>query len=147
MAKGVTISVTRESAARLNRRFNEMSKSVQKKIPTLLTEAGMLIQADAKRGAPVRYGVLRSSIYFDNRGNQRKEIGLNPGASRQLLLFPPVESRTDGMDVIVGSIVEYAEKMEANHPTRRGFFQQAAEKHTDRFVKAVDALLAKEVKK
>ena len=147
MAGGIQITLTKQSVDRVARSFDELDRRTQDNVKILLTEAGMFIQADAKRGAPVRYGVLWSSIYFDNRGNMRKEVSLNPGADDQLLIFPRQESRKDGMDVIVGSIVEYAQKMEYGHPTKRGFLMNAFETHSDRFVRTVDKLLERETKR
>lgn len=146
MANGFNISVTQQSLSSTIRSFEQFEQRVTDRIGKALGETGFLIQRDAKMGAPVRYGVLWSSLYVDWKRRVQKEIRVSPGAPLAPT-YPGPQSLNNGMDVIVGSIVEYAPKMEAHHPTKAGFFSRAVDYHESRVQAAIDNIIERETRR
>jgi hypothetical protein len=146
MAKSFTMNVTQQSLSSTIRSFEQFEQRVTDRIGSALGETGFMIQRDAKRGAPVRYGVLWSSIYVDWKRGVQREISVSPGAPLAPT-YPRPQSLNNGMDVIVGSIVEYAPKMEAHHPTKAGFFSSAVDYHESRVQAAIDNIIERETRR
>jgi hypothetical protein len=146
MAKSFTINVTQQSLSSTIRSFEQFEQRVTDRIGRALGETGFMIQRDAKRGAPVRYGVLWSSIYVDWKRRVQRQISVSPGAPLAPT-YPGPQSLNNGMDVIIGSIVEYAPTMEAHHPTKAGFFSSAVDYHESRVQAAIDNIIERETRR
>ena len=96
---GISISVIPMSVVNVKRSLDKLATDTQKRIAQVIAEAGLTIQKDAKTNAPVDFGILRASIYFDYRGrvkDGKTGIGNIPESSR------------DGLNAIIGSRLEYA---------------------------------------
>lgn len=141
----LNINVTRQSLNSTIRNMEAFNSRVEDRISRALGETGFLIQRDAKRGAPVKYGVLWSSIYVDWKRALATRIQVKPGAKIGPTFARP-QSLFNGMDVIVGTVVEYAPKMEAYHPTKSGFFSNAAAYHEARVHIAIDRIIEREAR-
>ena len=146
MAKSFTMNVTQQSLSSTIRSFEQFEQRVMDRIGRALGETGFMIQRDAKRGAPVRYGVLWSSIYVDWKRGVNRELDYDSRAKIRPT-FPQPKSLNNGMDVIIGSIVEYAPKMEAHHPTKAGFFSNAVDYHEARVQAAIDNIIERETRR
>ena len=133
--RGAHIELNKNDVRRLLNEFRTMEKQVDPNIKQMIGETGIRIQADAKRVAPIRYGILRSSIYFDWQGRTRKEVSIAQGGKQSLLVFPPAsESDRDGLNAVIGSEVHYARKQENKHQ----FLELAYEEHSNELYQAVD---------
>jgi hypothetical protein len=145
MAKGFSISLTPDSISKTIRSYQQFESRVTDRIGKALYQTGINIQKDSKIDSPVKYGVLRSSIYVDWKRITVKRLELKPGNPGPPS-FPAPESQSDGMDVIVGSIVEYGPTMDRFHPTQAGFFSSAVNYHVPRVEQAIDNIIQRETK-
>ena len=90
------------------------------------------------------YGLLRSSIYIDNRGRVLSDQP--PQDPRNQFIVPFPRSLKNGFDVLVGSALRYANRMEHEHPTKSGFLQNAFDRHAPKALEEIEALLNREAK-
>lgn len=140
---GVHIELNKNDVRRLLGEFRTMGREVDPNIRQMVGETGIRIQADAKRGARKRYGILRSSIYMDWQGRTRKQISVAQGGKQSLLVFPDAsESDRDGLNAIIGSEVHYARKIETLEP----YMEPAYEEHSDKLYEAIDKYIKKVTK-
>lgn len=146
MAKkpGIGVRVDANSVQRTQRAFDSFGEAVKKGVRNKITETGYLIRTDAQRGAPVLYGLLRSSIYIDNRGRMLADAA--PSDPRGQFVVPFPRSLPNGSDVLVGSALRYANRMEHEHPTKSGFLQNAFDRHAPKALEEIEALLNREAK-
>lgn len=106
------------------RGLNQLEKSFERAIVRVIAEVGIRIQRDAKTKAPVDYGVLRASIYLDFKGRAQMNTsgitstGRNSGKVRTsavIIQRPGGESDRSGLNAIIGSNMDYAQKQEDKH--------------------------------
>ena len=146
MAKkpGIGVRADANSVKRTQRAYDSVGEAVNKGVRNKITETGFLIRTDAQRGAPVFYGLLRSSIYIDNRGRVLSDQP--PQDPRNQFIVPFPRSLKNGFDVLVGSALRYANRMEHEHPTKSGFLQNAFDRHAPKALEEIEALLNREAK-
>lgn len=115
MANVVILEI--EGAKELTAKLQKMNLMIQKETKTVLLEAGMKIQADAKKNAPVDTGRLKNSI--------------------------TTETYNGGFTVEVGTNVEYA--IFAEYGTRywsgKPFLQPAYDSNAEKIVKELERIL------
>jgi len=141
----ISATLDQGSVQRTVRELDRYSKHTQDRIVKAIGETGFAIQRDAKIGAPVRYGVLWSSIYVDWKRGVSKQVRYDSQAT-VTPTFPKPESLQNGTDVIIGSIVEYAQRMEDYHPSKSRFLENAVDFHFPRLERAVSIILEKEAR-
>ena len=141
---GIGVRADANSVKRTQRAYDSFGAAVNKGVRNKITETGYLIRTDAQRGAPVLYGVLRSSIYIDNRGRMLADRPSQDPRGQYLIPFP--RSLPNGFDVLVGSAIVYANRWEHEHPTKSGFLQNAFDRHAPKALEEIEALLNREAK-
>jgi hypothetical protein len=138
---GIEISVDQSSVNRVLRDFKRRGAMADPNLKRIIGETGLRVQADAKREARVMYGFLRSSIYLDYAGRQRKQVSImgNAPAQRQLIFPRSTETDARGLNFVVGSEMNYAGIIEDRYP----YLIPAYNKHTKRAEQAMEKLLKK----
>jgi hypothetical protein len=126
--------------------IRRLSPNSDKLLKDIITNVAYNIQKDAKTSCPYQYGFLRSSIYVDNRGKiNTGNSEVTPGSprNRQLLIPGIGESDSNGMNAIIGSAMDYAEKMDIMKPYLTPAFEKHSRKADELFKKALDRLTKK----
>ena len=149
--RGVHIEVVQHTFDDIEKTLKKFDRAATDQIATVVGEAGFQLQKDAKRLAPVDFGVLRASIYFDHKSKVLQDVsGISTIGKRgqQLRLDYSTlqvrkESGRKGLDVIVGSPLDYAEKQ--NNKT--GFLTKSFRKISGEFSKEIEKELDKIIKR
>lgn len=147
---GIHIEVVATSISSVNRSIDAMQKGINNAAIKVVGKAGFQINRDTKRNAPVDFGFLRASVYIDHKHNLLfnptgvKTVGKN-GQTRTNFEIPqtPAQSSRDGLDVIVGSPLHYADKQ--NQRTK--FLTDAFNKTKDKVGPEIDKVIDEEIKK
>lgn len=108
-----------------------------KAVEDALEEIGLRAVAYAKKNCPVDTGRLRNSITYATKiyagqGTYTDESGtktFNDATAKNT----PKKS-----EVIIGSNVEYAEKVENNHKGKKHFLRNSATQHSDEYKKVLE---------
>ena len=115
---GITIELVSADVRRLLADLQRANKQADPRVRKLIFDAGIKLQLKAKQEVHphIKYGVLRSSIYMDWQGRVSKgQVKITPEGrqrdAQQKLKFPTAESERTGLDVVVGSEVDYAAKI------------------------------------
>lgn len=149
---GISISVIPMSVVNVKRSFDKLATDTQKRIAQVIAEAGLTIQKDAKTNAPVDFGILRASIYFDYRGGVREGKSGSGGRSARTgrIRTQPIniprknaESNKEGLNVFVGSLLDYANKQDV----RTGFLNDAYKKTKPKVKPAIERQINEAIKK
>jgi hypothetical protein len=142
---GISVMVLPQDRVKLIKKLRQVDSDFAAALPNMITQTAFAIQDDAKREARVQYGVLRASIYVDTKRQARMVKSGIEGKGKQIpipLRFP--ESRPDGLDAYVGSEMNYALKIEMDV---KPYLFPAYEKHSKRFMQAVEKKLSEVIKK
>ena len=149
---GISISVIPMSVVNVKRSFDKLATDTQKRIARVIAEAGLTIQKDAKTNAPVDFGILRASIYFDYRGGVRDtRQGISSRSTKtgrirtQPINIPRknAESNKEGLNALVGSTLDYANKQDV----RTGFLDNAYKKTKPKIKPAIERQINEAIKK
>jgi hypothetical protein len=143
---GISVMVIPATKQRVLRRLARLNEKVAKDLPLIVDRIGKAIQLDARQNVPVDFGFLRASIYFDHKGRVNfKKTGIREGTqTRQVEIpFRNTETNRGGLTAFVGSDMDYALKNEFEN---KAYLFPAYEKHSARFITAIDNMLAKAVK-
>jgi hypothetical protein len=110
---GIAIRVVEQSIKKTVKNLSEINKKTQEAVSRVIQEIAVNIQRDAKKGAPVDFGFLRSSIYMDFKGKGKLiKSAIKSGAKQLSIPTPAPESRKDGLNAIIGTDLDYAGRME-----------------------------------
>lgn len=111
--EGVKIEVVESSVKQTVISLGKLDDKIHKAIARVLHEAGQLVQKKAKEKAPFDFGYLRASIYVDHNGRTTfGKSGIREGNKKLTIPSARSETSKSGLDVIIGSDLEYAGKME-----------------------------------
>lgn len=112
------------NSKRARERINRIALLKQKKVSDAVKGVGEEMATDAKRGAPVDTGRLRSSIHVETIGKNSTSFQYS---DRQGNVYDGKLRTTpdDRFEAVVGSNVRYAQEQEEEHKTNAGFFASA----------------------
>lgn len=148
--EGIKFRVVKQSQARVVGNLKKIRSDSFKLLPQAIQQTAVQIQTDAKKNAPVMFGLLRSSIYIDYRGNVSQKGSYQTSVTRggktmtlrQVMRTPSAQSDKNGLNAYVGSDLDYAELQNS----KTGFLTKAYDKHAPRLEKSIDKIITQLVK-
>jgi hypothetical protein len=153
MAKqqGISMYVVPRTVKRTVDSLSRLEKNIETAIGRVIAEIGINIHRESKQNAPVDFGFLRASVYFDYKGTGKfgqasiNSVGANSGQVGKQLSIPTIapESRKDGLNAIIGSDLDYSEKM--NYKTK--FMTNAYNNWKDRVKPNIEKAVIDQIKK
>lgn len=113
----LTVKMQEKSVKNALRKFDLYNKKSQKGIVDEINRAGLLIETEAKKNAPVDHGRLRASIHNETKNSQ----GFRYSDSTGKKYDGSLTSKPKGLGVVVGTNVEYAAAVEFGATIKNGF--------------------------
>ena len=144
---GISMYVIPATVQKTTRAISQLEQRFERAISLRIQEAAVTIHKDAKVAAPVDFGVLRGSIYFDVKNKITYKA---PGASDNIrsgakttIPFKNAESDKKGLNAFVGSSLDYAFKQDV----RTGYLSSAYSKTAPKVKPAIERAIKEEIKK
>lgn len=104
----LTVKMKEKSVKDAIKKFELYNKKTQQGIVDEINRAGLLIETDAKKAAPVDHGRLRASIHNETKNTSGFRYSDSTGKSYDGSL----DTKPKGLGVVVGTNVEYAAAVE-----------------------------------
>ena len=142
----IQLEFDKTTVDRFNHVINEIVKDLDKKtgseLHKFLVETGENLATAVKRTPlmPVKTGRLRASVHSKSKATDSYGYADDFGGQFNGSLKEPI---MEGGEVVIGTNVEYAAKMES----LRGFFYNTVAQNTGNINKALDNLAKKVIKK
>lgn len=144
---GISMYVIPATVQKTTRAISHIEKMFEKAISIVIQKAAVEIHKDAKVAAPVDFGVLRGSVYFDvkNKITYKSPAALDKirSGAKTTIPFKNAESDKNGLNAFVGSSLDYAFKQDV----RTGYLSMAYSKTAPKVKPAIERAIKEEIKK